>query len=295
VQVIAAIWIKSNNGEFMQTQSFDMATFQTLVANVYDMSMRMDNREAFLERVADLCGVSTQALFDGGIAESLMPNAMLSALLPHIEQAVNIGQRFRQADHLQQMSMQLLDNLSCGVILFSDDGIPRVYNRIAERLCADAALGITLDDKQDLSTLPAMLSQAIRNASPTYSSESKVSAFHLGEGDDQLSVFVSPMSQLEAFRGTDQTMIAVCISKANVEETGMSSSLVALFGLSRAETRLVNALLDGDSIEQAAEKFFVSKNTLRVQLRSVFRKTQTRNQADLMRRILNLPLKIKAA
>ena len=45
-------------------------------------------------------------------------------------------------------------------------------------------------------------------------------------------------------------------------------------------------LLDGLSIIEAATELGISENTARVQLRSVFTKTGTHRQADLMRLVL---------
>ena len=49
---------------------------------------------------------------------------------------------------------------------------------------------------------------------------------------------------------------------------------------------LVGELLEGLSISEAAARLEISENTARVQLRSVFAKTDTHRQADLMRLVL---------
>jgi len=57
------------------------------------------------------------------------------------------------------------------------------------------------------------------------------------------------------------------------------------FKLSGAETRLCLALADGVSLAEYSTNFHLSLHTARTHLKSVFIKTQTRRQADLLRLI----------
>ena len=58
------------------------------------------------------------------------------------------------------------------------------------------------------------------------------------------------------------------------------------FSLTPAETRLVAALCNGETLASAAARFGVRRETVKSQLRDVFQKTHVRRQADLVRRIL---------
>lgn len=57
------------------------------------------------------------------------------------------------------------------------------------------------------------------------------------------------------------------------------------FKLSGAETRLCLALADGLSLAEYSKKFHLSLHTSRTHIKSVFVKTETRRQADLLRLI----------
>jgi DNA-binding CsgD family transcriptional regulator len=65
--------------------------------------------------------------------------------------------------------------------------------------------------------------------------------------------------------------------------------LRALFGLTEAEALLARGLLDGRRLAEIAASRDVSVETVRTQLRSLFRKTGVSRQADLMRMLLTLP------
>lgn len=61
-----------------------------------------------------------------------------------------------------------------------------------------------------------------------------------------------------------------------------------LFSLTAAELRLCLALADGLSLAEYGQKFDITDNTARSQLKKVFEKTNTRRQGDLMRLIFLL-------
>jgi DNA-binding CsgD family transcriptional regulator len=62
-----------------------------------------------------------------------------------------------------------------------------------------------------------------------------------------------------------------------------ASLLRELYRLTEAECRLVQALLQGLTLKEAATGFKVSENTVRSQLSAVFRKTGVRRQEELIR------------
>ncbi len=69
--------------------------------------------------------------------------------------------------------------------------------------------------------------------------------------------------------------------------------LERFFGLTPAETRLLSALVNGMSLDDASEEFQVSKNTLRTQLHHIFRKTDTSRQSEVVKLALSAPVQMK--
>jgi DNA-binding CsgD family transcriptional regulator len=55
------------------------------------------------------------------------------------------------------------------------------------------------------------------------------------------------------------------------------------YDLTRAEARLATMLLNGSSLEAAAEAMHVTRHTVRAHLKRIFSKTGTRTQAQLVR------------
>jgi DNA-binding CsgD family transcriptional regulator len=65
--------------------------------------------------------------------------------------------------------------------------------------------------------------------------------------------------------------------------------LATAFELSPAECRIVHLLVDGFTPKEIAARVNVQYDTVRKQLQSIFHKTATRRQPDLLRLLMNLP------
>lgn len=62
----------------------------------------------------------------------------------------------------------------------------------------------------------------------------------------------------------------------------LSKERAALFGLTAREIEIGDALLEGHSLESLAAALNISRNTARVHLQSLFRKTGTTRQSQLL-------------
>jgi DNA-binding CsgD family transcriptional regulator len=65
--------------------------------------------------------------------------------------------------------------------------------------------------------------------------------------------------------------------------------LNAAFGLTHAECRVASMLADGMPLKSIAEMLGVQYDTVRKQLLSIYQKTSTNRQPDLVRLLLHLP------
>jgi len=66
-----------------------------------------------------------------------------------------------------------------------------------------------------------------------------------------------------------------------------SVRLQVLYGLTPAETRLAEHLALGENLEEIGERFRLSRETLKSQLRSLFAKTRTGRQSELVALLLS--------
>lgn len=81
---------------------------------------------------------------------------------------------------------------------------------------------------------------------------------------------------------------AFTVEELSTERTVPPAAIADALGLTPAEARLCAALARGLSVGQAANALGVKVTTVRTQLRSVFAKTETANQSQLMRVLLRV-------
>lgn len=65
------------------------------------------------------------------------------------------------------------------------------------------------------------------------------------------------------------------------------SGLIAKFGLTQAEAKLVLTLFKVNSLQEAANSLHRSYHTARTQLKSIFKKTEANNQIELLKRLIS--------
>ena len=65
--------------------------------------------------------------------------------------------------------------------------------------------------------------------------------------------------------------------------------LSSLYGLTPAECRLADLMLQEADLNRAAERMRITTHTARFMLKSIFKKTQTHRQSQLVRLVMSLP------
>ena len=83
--------------------------------------------------------------------------------------------------------------------------------------------------------------------------------------------------------------VLVFLSDPEAAEEPDDAVLRRLYGLTRAESRLAGALMRGKSLGEAANELGITYHTARTQVKSVFGKTGTRRQGELIRILSSLP------
>lgn len=105
------------------------------------------------------------------------------------------------------------------------------------------------------------------------------------DGADGGELLVAPVSAEAAYNRTFQRPLVLL----TLPRQAASGSLLAeLFGLTPAEKRLGELLLQGLTVDECARHLQVSINTVRTQLRALFRKTHTSRQSELVNLLARL-------
>lgn len=123
------------------------------------------------------------------------------------------------------------------------------------------------------------LAAALRGAAPG-DGEGGV-ALPRPSGARSLVTLVCPL-QRPADAGPEHPAVVVFVSDPERKPRIPTDLLSRLYGLTPAETRLAVALAEGQRLDEIAENFGVARTTIAFHLRSLFRKTDTNRQADLV-------------
>ncbi|HEY3531813.1 MAG TPA: hypothetical protein VGL43_01680 [Casimicrobiaceae bacterium] len=110
---------------------------------------------------------------------------------------------------------------------------------------------------------------------------------HDASGASILCSVASMVSEEISGHGDEHPIALLSFSSLDVPETQSDPEMLAsLYGFSKAELRLVSALLRGENLLQIAGRNCVSLATVRTQLKSVFAKTNTHRQAEVIQLLL---------
>lgn len=186
----------------------------------------------------------------------------------------------------------ILDSLTLGVILLSSKGCVTTMNPAAKRIIAGNGglfvdrFGLRAEQAAESKQLERLIARA--TADSTIANVETGGCVTISRTDSSsLQVVVSRVRGLDM----DEThpiraIVFICDTTAQARPT--RETLMAHFGFTPAEHRVAMLLADGHGPNEIAEMLGVSRNTLKSHLSSIFRKTDTSRQAQLVRLLLQL-------
>jgi DNA-binding CsgD family transcriptional regulator len=215
----------------------------------------------------------------------------LRRLAPHLVRAAEVMKRLGREEQ-GALACHALDRLAAAVFLTGPTG-RLVFANIAAcaLLRSDGPLvcekGLLQARRPgDTSRIQRAICQATLN--PTSVDPGQSGAFSIaGPGTSRLSVLVVPLARRH---DRDEWPIG-CGAMVVVEAPSLPDGpelMQRRFGLTPAEARLAQAIAEGETLREVAERSQVSINTVRTHLQRVFDKTDTRRQAQLVRLVATL-------
>jgi len=222
-------------------------------------------------------------------------NRRLATLLPHLYRALKLKREYNDTDHSRGQAQAIIEQFPFGVLLVNDrgrlisanqHGLDAIAGSDAIRLEHDV---LRITDGAQNRQFKALIDQAA-NATAGNVGE-RVSSMQIdGRRGAPLSLLITPDPYPSApYDRHAERCAAIFIGSASVRQPVSVSALQTLFGLTVAEARLTSLLAGGASLGEAAERSHISKNTARVQLKSIFSKMGVNRQAELIKRVLTSP------
>lgn len=218
-----------------------------------------------------------------------------SQLVPHFGRAMAVHHRLRVAEMQVDLATGAFDRVALGVVLLDVQGDPILANREAVRIAlrrdgfvfGDRSLAA--EDPGDSKRLRKLIQKVSQYPPPAEASKSiSGGAIRLTRpsGQSDYHVVVMPLPR-RCQPGDGSGAVAVLfITDPDKMQNPAEFLFGDLYGLTDAESRLVCELMDGRGLTAAAESLCLSRNTVHSQLASVFQKTGTRRQGELLRLLL---------
>ena len=227
--------------------------------------------------------------------------ALLGEFVPHLKRAIGIFKKLSDSQVHDRIAPDLFDNVPIGIIVVDLDGAIHFVNEAARSLADSNGirvdgeridLGSTSQNAELRAAIAACIKQTV--AVPVRSSGEVMTT----QGEDRLMIRVNPLANHRKEKGyasvVDRDLAIVFITDPALRQEAPSELLMRLFGLSSAEARLVERLVSGQSVKQAAAALGIAGDTARSYLKVIFQKTDTHRQTDLVRLVLSTPVWIQA-
>jgi DNA-binding CsgD family transcriptional regulator len=218
---------------------------------------------------------------------------LLRALFPHFQRAMQFHRRMADLEGCFRASLDALDHLPTGVILMDDHGRILETNRAAKIILSQND-GLRTDNEgliASTSNQTKELRSSIAAAALTARGKGISAGGSLGimrpSGKRPLVLVVMPASVHAFPPEAREPAVIVFVSDPETKIQTAPEVLARVYGLTAAESRLAEQLMQGESLVLAAERLGVSHNTARTHLQRIYQKTDTSHQADLVRVLLS--------
>lgn len=203
----------------------------------------------------------------------------LNGLAPHLQRISDLYRRRGSVTQISVVEESLLDRLGTGMLFLKGDGHIGFMNDAAQRLLEGHFAVLSFSNSR-LHIREGELKDLV----------SKM--MKVGPTDAKSADYYSPGLKLSLLRPEQDSMDALFNGASLIILiTGITDKplrfdrrlLAQTYRLTAAEMRAVDGLVSAKSVTEIAKEAGLSRETIRVQLRSLYAKTGARSQADIIR------------
>jgi DNA-binding CsgD family transcriptional regulator len=216
----------------------------------------------------------------------------ISELLPHLSKSVELSRTFNLLQERYQAVLTALDHVTIGLCIVKPDGQLVIANAEANRIFDDigsirvSSSGRLVARKPEIEpVLAATIRKAVNT--PANKTDEYDNAFHL-PGDNSSPLLVEGIHLRDSSAELGEPLNCALLTVVDLDNTRPLSTdrLCSAYALSGSEAAVCKLMAEGWTKKEMAEQRNVSPETIKSQISAVYRKTNSRNRADLVRLIL---------
>jgi DNA-binding CsgD family transcriptional regulator/PAS domain-containing protein len=216
---------------------------------------------------------------------------LIRLLMPHLARALQLRRRLVLVEQNRAAAENILGRLPQGVILLDARRRVIFLNQTAEAVLENnnelviTERGLTARTLVNDRKLQHLIRRAI-NPVEDGDQVDQAFSFELTRNGAALHMVILPLQVGDLIVGLRQPCAAIFLSEGRPPIKLSLRILQDLYGLTAAEAKIANLIVNGISISEAAKRLRVSRNTAATHVRLVFEKTGCHRQSDLARHIL---------
>jgi DNA-binding CsgD family transcriptional regulator len=222
--------------------------------------------------------------------------ALVQRVTPHLQRALKVNRQLSGADFRWQAAEECFDRLAVGVVMLSPNMTIRFANAEAERILRQQdGLGRDRDGRllagssDDDALLRASVRSLAADPQATEADRGSVLRIRRRSVERPYGVLVAAARPPHGLFGREERSVILFISEGQSREPSREQ-LATTFGLTLAESRLLQVLLQGHGLTEAADRLGNSVNTAKTHLRALFEKLDCSRQSDLVRTVTSHPV-----
>lgn len=216
--------------------------------------------------------------------------SVVAVLGQHLQRAMSFQNRIDKLEEMVIQATNVLDLIQFGLLIFGMDRNLMYVNSAAESILSSEdgirlrAGELTIGNRDAEAQLHHMLDAVFQpNVSLKKLTGGIVTIPRLSHAKPY-SLVVVPMVASKVTAG--KASVAVFLFDPDARRTTAIDLFVASYGLTRSEAKLAHALASGEMLETIASNRGVTRNTIKSQLQSIFAKTSTSRQSELVSLLL---------
>lgn len=208
-------------------------------------------------------------------------------LMGHFVRAIKIAKRLVDVDEQHNTVLSLLDRMPIALVLVDAKGFVVEINSLADKMLLSET-GFTIKsnkidfgDDNNIRVLNAIEKMSKHDAAITRGQSLSITNEHT---KNNIMLFIAPLRK----HGRQQrASVAVFISERKSLPLTLPQEFSDNYGLTKKELNIAGLLAKGLSVTEISEHNSVSTHTVRSHVKSIFNKTQTSRQAELVSLVYN--------